>query len=111
MDAGQLEKATRLVEAHLPKSLVSAAGPASLIALPKAYCHRIIASVLASEIVYREGIDRFVDVSERQLGELAIDYLELLEKSRRVEALLQADSLGDTEILRDAFNDYLSLRI
>ena len=30
MDAGQLEKATHLVEAHLPKSLVAAAGPASL---------------------------------------------------------------------------------
>ena len=111
MDAGQLEKATHLVEAHLPKSLVAAAGPASLNALPKAYYHRIIASVLASEIVYREGIDRFVDVSERQLGKLAIAYLERLEKSRRVEALLEADSLSDTEILRDAFNDYLSLRL
>ena len=95
---------------HLPKSLIDAAGVEAIAALPKAYCHRMIASVLASEIVYREGIDRFVDVSETRLGTLAIEYLEQLETSRRLEALLQTDQVADKDMV-EALNDCLSLRL
>ena len=111
MDSAQLSKATRLVEEHLPKSLVDAAGAEAIASLPTAYCNRIIASVLASEIVYREGIDGFVDVSEPQLGILAVGYLRQLEKSRRLQALLETEDVSHKDTVLEVLNDCLSLRL
>ena len=111
MDAAQFQRATRLVEAHLPKSLVAAAGAEAIAALPTAYRNRMIASVLSSEIVYREGIDGFVDVSEPQLGVLAIGYLEQLEQSRRLKALINAVDVSHKDTVLEALNDCLSPRL
>ena len=111
MDSAQLAKATRLVAEHLPKSLVDAAGAEAIASLPTAYCNRIIASVLASEIVYREGIDGCVDVSEPQLGILAIGYLDQLEKSRRLQALLATEDGPHKDTVLEVLNDCLSLRL
>ena len=82
-------RAETLVASHLPQSLRERAGEAAIAALPQAYFHRVIASALASEIVYREGIDYLSDVSQDRLGALAVQYLRHVEETRHLVSILR----------------------
>ena len=90
-------RADTLVERHLPRSLREAAGPDAIAALPKAYFHRVVASVLASEIVYREGIDYLSDVSQERLGVLAVHYLRHVEETQHLIDVLKGIELPERE--------------
>ena len=66
--------------AHLPSTLVEAAGP-GLKRLPRAYRDRTVAARLASRIVYREGVE-FVDrVPEDRLGQFCIEYFRVEQEA------------------------------
>ena len=93
LEPADAARANALVAQHLPPSLRQAAGATAIAALPKAYFHRVIASVLAGEIVYREGIDYLDGVGPERLGTLAIQYLRHVEETRRL-----IDAIAHTEI-------------
>ena len=66
--------------AHLPATLIEAAGP-GLRRLPLAYRDRIVAARLSSRIVYREGVE-FVDrVPEDRLGRFCVEYFRVEQEA------------------------------
>ena len=93
LDPDDAKRADALIEQHLPASLRDAAGSAAIASLPKAYFHRVVASVLAGEIVYREGIDYLNEISPERLGTLAMQYLHPIEETRTLIAQLAASDL------------------
>ncbi|MBV72116.1 MAG: hypothetical protein CMH52_12380 [Myxococcales bacterium] len=84
-----------LFENYLPKSLSQAAGHAAVDALPRDYFNRVIASVLASELVYRKGIDYLSDINDESRGELAMAYLRHVSTTKRVIDALHASDLPE----------------
>ena len=86
----------RLVCSYLPESLVAAAGDAAIRALPAPYLRQVVATALASDLVYREGPEFVEGLGEPALLALALRYLG--ERSR-IESL--ADSVLASG-LRDA---------
>ena len=95
LDPDDAKRADALIEQHLPASLRDAAGAAAIASLPKAYFHRVVASVLAGEIVYREGIDYLNEISPERLGTLAMQYLRHIEETRTLIAQLAASDLTE----------------
>jgi glutamate dehydrogenase len=60
---------------YLPASLYETVGSKIFTEIPEAYLHRIIASALASRIVYREGLDWIETMPEENIAQLAERYL------------------------------------
>ncbi|MEE2756526.1 MAG: hypothetical protein VYA30_07680 [Myxococcota bacterium] len=90
-----------LFENHLPKSLRQAAGRDAIDALPRDYFNRVIASVLASELVYRQGIDFFSDISDDSRGALAVTYLRQISATKRlIDALRVSDFDEKLEVIK-----------
>ncbi len=69
----------RLVKTYLPAVLHETVGEQFFARIPPAYLTRVIASVLASHIVYREGLDWFEQMHEAAIAELAVRYLHTEE--------------------------------
>lgn len=65
----------KLVLDHLPASLSERCGAGVFDRIPAAYLNRIVASSLASRIVYREGLDWFESMPAAAIAELAERYL------------------------------------
>merc|ERR1711972_373311 len=65
----------RLVTESLPKKLVEVAGPQLLHDLPQPYVKAMIASSLASKMVYAEGINYVDSLSESSLTDACVSYL------------------------------------
>jgi len=101
LEAQDAARADALVNMHLPQSLREAAGPKAIGALPRPYFNRIIASVLASEIIYREGIDYLEDVNPQRMGDLAVEYLRHLEEIKRLRQVIQGLDIPEAQNIMD----------
>ena len=105
--AGRLEKlspaerarADLVVLRHLPKILVERGGDRVLKKLPPAYVRAIIASSLAADIIYREGIGWLDGLDQEALGVVAFRYLAETETVERLAQELRASALPDRETL------------
>lgn len=75
----------RLLLNYMPSALVEAVGEDAIMALPSTYLHRVVASSLAAEMVYREGIAFVEGISTQVLAQRAMEYLKQLI---RVQELL-----------------------
>ncbi len=95
----------QLVLQYLPLVLVERLGEGIFARIPKAYLAQVIASVLASRIVYREGLDWFEQMSEQAMAELAIRYSRQEEKIQNLAAQIEQSDLPDrgriAELLRE----------
>jgi len=65
-----------LVSQHMPEKLTDMAGHRLRERVPKEYLKRAIASTLASQIVYKEGVQFVEQHRDKHLGSLAFNYLE-----------------------------------
>ncbi len=81
-----------LVEQYIPEVLSGLAGPKVVNKIPVIYTQQIVASVLASQIVYNEGIDYCRYMNEENMAELALKYLHHKEDlSELIEAIKTND--------------------
>merc|ERR1719204_2340869 len=76
------ENKYRLISESLPKKLVEVAGDRLLTDLPLAYVKAMIASSLASKMVYAEGVDYVDGLNEKVLSETACVYLRQTDAVR-----------------------------
>ena len=67
--------------------------------LPPAYVRAIIASSLAADIIYREGIGWLDGLDQEALGDVAFRYLAETETVERLAKELRASNLPDREAL------------
>ncbi len=99
------ELTRRLVKTYLPAVLHETVGEQFFERIPPAYLTRVIASVLASHIVYREGLDWFEQMPERAIAELAVRYLHAEESIRQLVEQVSNSDLPDrdriAELLRE----------
>ncbi|MFK8017115.1 MAG: NAD-glutamate dehydrogenase domain-containing protein [Gammaproteobacteria bacterium] len=106
---GHPERARELVMRHLPAVLAERCGDGVFDGIPTAYLHRIVASSLASKIVYREGLDWLESMPSADIGGLAERYFveeaviermadevrkSQLENREAVAALLEAGGVA-----------------
>ena len=101
-----LEFGWSLVLAHLPEILVRTAGDRLKTSLPGAYLFRLMASRLAAEIVYREGIAFFASMEPDTIAEIACRYLTKDQETRRLVDLVKSSPIEEAdriaELLRRA---------
>ncbi len=92
------------VREHLPDSLIKTSGEDRIHALPPSYLNRIIAKTLSARINYREGIAFLEEVPAKDLGALALNYLQQAQETKRIIAAVEKSRLADKnriiEILR-----------
>ncbi len=91
----------QLVQENLPAVLTDVVGDELFERVPSAYLNRAIASVLASHIVYREGLDWFEHMSDTAIAELAIRYLqEEVAIRQMIEHIMGTDLPGRERIVQ-----------
>jgi glutamate dehydrogenase len=93
-----------LVLEHLPAILVEKGGDRVLDHVPAAYSRRIAACVLATKIIYREGIDYLARLDDATIGRLALDYLRQEQETTALIAEVEGSGLANrsriAELLR-----------
>jgi glutamate dehydrogenase len=72
------------VKGNLPAVLIETAGERFFERIPSTYLTRVIVSVLARHIVYREGLDWFEQMLEWAIAKLAIRYFREENNIRRL---------------------------
>jgi glutamate dehydrogenase len=86
-----------LVMDHLPGSLRERCGDEILTRIPQPYLDRIVASSLASRIVYREGLDWFESMPAASIAELARRYLAAESQIVALANEVRMSALGNRE--------------
>ena len=99
LSPAERSRADLVVLRHLPKVLVERGGDRVLKKLPPAYVRAIIASSLAADIIYREGIGWLDGLDQEALGDVAFRYLAETETVERLAKELRASTLPDREAL------------
>jgi glutamate dehydrogenase len=99
LDSRRAAQLFRVVERHLPAVLVERAGERLARQLPPAYVKATIASSLASELVYREGLDFLAPLDPTAILRTALAYLDASEETARLAAELAASALPDRATL------------
>ena len=94
----------RLVTEHLPPILNETADNI-FKRIPIAFLTRIIASELASRIVYREGLDWFEQMPEKAIGELAIRYLRAEDTMKQLVTEIKNSTLPNRERIADLLDE------
>ncbi|MEM7084381.1 MAG: NAD-glutamate dehydrogenase domain-containing protein [Pseudomonadota bacterium] len=98
---GHPERTREMVIRHLPAVLAEHCGEQVFATIPKAYLNRIIASSLASKIVYREGLDWLESMPPETVARLAERYfieeaaVEALANEVRGSNLKNRDTIAD----------------
>lgn len=78
-----------------PESLINKAGDELLNKLPAPYIVRAMASILASRIIYHEGISYLASLNEKQLMDHTIQYLQQEEKTGSLILQLENSDISD----------------
>ncbi|RLN59394.1 hypothetical protein BBJ29_008502 [Phytophthora kernoviae] len=90
-----------LIEEHLPPKLREVALDRVQENVPLAYLRSIVASSLASKIVYREGLQFTEALPESNLGNVALQYLKQEKKVQRLVNDLRASQLSNKDDIAD----------
>ncbi|MFK8067762.1 MAG: NAD-glutamate dehydrogenase domain-containing protein [Gammaproteobacteria bacterium] len=83
-----------VVKHYIPEALLELVGPVAIEKIPTIYTKQIVASVLASQIIYSEGINYCRHMNEENMAEIAIKYLHYKEE---VSELIDAIEISDLE--------------
>eukprot|EP00937_MAST-01D_sp_MAST-1D-sp2_P002224 g2224.t1 len=92
LQAEQRDSLQCLVEEHLPAALLEASRDRISERVPRAYVDEVIASALASKIVYKEGLDFIEALPDSSLSAVAFAYLD---SEKRVMALVEEVQASD----------------
>ncbi len=103
MEEKDLVLTHRLVKEHLPPVLTETVDNL-FNRIPIAFLTRIIASELASRIVYREGIDWFEQMSEKAIAELAVRYLRAEDAMKQLVIEIENSTLPNRERIAELLN-------
>jgi glutamate dehydrogenase len=104
-DAERNDVLETLISEHLPPILLEKAGPGAVLErIPAPYLREVVACVLASKIVYREGINFIEGLPEASLANLGFKYLR---QEQRVQDL--ASTLEGTEMPDDQKKEIIDL--
>lgn len=95
--AEDLQRLRQLVEDYIPAVLVATVGKQAVDSIPAAYTQQIVASVLASQIVYNEGIDYCRHMNNEQMAQLALIYLHHQEDLTRLVQTIEASDLAQKQ--------------
>ncbi|KAG7399981.1 hypothetical protein PHYBOEH_007322 [Phytophthora boehmeriae] len=90
-----------LIEEHLPPKLRELALDRVQQNVPLAYLRSIVASSLASKIVYREGLQFTEALPDSNLGNLAVQYLKQEKKVQRLVQDVRASQLPNKDDIAD----------
>ncbi|KAI9997640.1 hypothetical protein PInf_001571 [Phytophthora infestans] len=90
-----------LIEEHLPAKLRELALHRVHQNVPLAYIRSIVASSLASKIVYREGLQFTEALPESNLGNMALQYLKQEKKVQRLVQDVRESSLANKDDIAD----------
>uniref|UniRef100_M4BDQ0 Glutamate/phenylalanine/leucine/valine/L-tryptophan dehydrogenase C-terminal domain-containing protein n=1 Tax=Hyaloperonospora arabidopsidis (strain Emoy2) TaxID=559515 RepID=M4BDQ0_HYAAE len=90
-----------LIDEHLPSKLRELALHRVHQNVPLAYIRSIVASSLASKIVYREGLQFTEALPEGNLGNMALQYLKQEKKVQRLVQDVRASQLPNKEDIAD----------
>lgn len=91
--------ADEFIRCYLPKSLVAASGESLFERIPKTYRKQLIASILSSRIVYREGCQNLESMREESLARLVRDHLVYESKIRTILSNVRNSDLEDKETI------------
>ncbi len=86
-----------LVEEYLPAVLLRAVGSGVHERIPAPYLDRVVASTLASRIVYREGLDYLRYLAPAAIADLALKYLRQERLVRDLVATVANSNLAERE--------------
>ena len=87
----------RLLREYVPDVLLELIGDNAIDQIPSTYSKQIIASVLASRIVYNEGIDYCRHMSDEDMARLALDYLRQEQDVSELINVIEASDLDQKE--------------
>lgn len=90
-----------LIEEHLPPKLREVALDRVQQNVPLAYLRSIVASSLASRIVYREGLQFTEALPDSNLGNMALQYLKQEKKVQRLVHDIRASQLPNKDDIAD----------
>ncbi|KAE9356145.1 hypothetical protein PR003_g2469 [Phytophthora rubi] len=90
-----------LIEEHLPPKLRELALHRVHQNVPLAYLRSIVASSLASKIVYREGLQFTEALPEGNLGSMALQYLKQEKKVQRLVQDVRSSQLSNKDDIAD----------
>ncbi|KAH7468562.1 NAD-specific glutamate dehydrogenase [Phytophthora ramorum] len=90
-----------LIEEHLPPKLRELALDRVQQNVPLAYLRSIVASSLASKIVYREGLQFTEALPDSNLGNMALQYLKQEKKVQRLVQDLRSSQLTNKDDIAD----------
>merc|ERR1711972_1163400 len=93
------ENKYRLVAESLPQKLVDVAGERLVHDLPLAYVKAMIASSLASKMVYAEGVDFVDSLNEKVLADTACSYLKQTDAIRDLISEVENSQLENKDQL------------
>ncbi|EGZ10852.1 hypothetical protein PHYSODRAFT_548626 [Phytophthora sojae] len=90
-----------LIEEHLPPKLRELALDRVQQNVPLAYLRSIVASSLASKIVYREGLQFTEALPDSNLGNMALQYLKQEKKVQRLVQDVRSSSISHKDDIAD----------
>ncbi|QEG20313.1 NAD-glutamate dehydrogenase domain-containing protein [Mariniblastus fucicola] len=97
--ADEQRLANEFIRAYLPKSLTDTAGDELFDRFPKTYRRQLIASILSSRIVYREGCQNLESMREETLARLIRNHLVYESKVRTLLATIESSDLADKQTI------------
>lgn len=97
--AEDMALARDLVWSHMPPSLVQAAGERRFSSLPSAYFVQMAAAVLASRLVYREGVGNLESALDVSIDKLVRRQLRYEAKTQKLADSIRESSIEDKQLL------------
>jgi glutamate dehydrogenase len=98
-NAEEQSLALGFVDAYLPKSLTEAAGSQYLEQIPTDYRNQLIASILSSQIVYREGCQNLDRQSDEAISLLVRKHLVNETKTRELLVQIRDSDLANKDTI------------
>ena len=98
-DADEQVLADGFIRAYLPKSLTDAAGADCLQRIPADYRNQLIASILSSQIVYREGCQNLDRQSDEAISMLVRKHLVSETKNRDLLIQIRDSDLANKDMI------------
>ena len=94
------ELADEFVLHFLPDALVESAGPELVRQIPASYCRQLVAAILSSRIVYREGCQNICNMDSMALKLLVSQQLICEQKVRQMIRDVDQSNLENKEDLK-----------
>ena len=91
--------ANEFIHGYLPKSLLEATGDELFEKIPKNYRKQLVASILSSRIVYRDGCQNLESMRDEALAQLVRDHLVYESKIRKMLSSVRDSDLADKETI------------